>query len=210
MFEMTLHVDLSKCWIGKLKDRFPVDVSLLDTIPIENDSNGVQDLVDIELNGSDPSEIEEMVRSLKGIDFTSISMNEGTKVKLIVGTSSCLGCRALADAEAFLLSAKVLDEGWVEWRVVHNTMEALDGLRTRLEAAGMKNKVISISDYKDRDSLTRDQERVLGVALDMGYFNFPKSVGVRELARKLDVSTAYISYKLRSAQKKTIELYFRR
>jgi hypothetical protein len=207
---MILHVDLTKCWIGKLKNRFDVEVNLLDTIPAENDKYGVQDLVDIELNGNDPNEIEESVRSMEGIEFTSVSTNEGTKVKMIVGTSSCLGCRALAEAEAFLLYAKVLKGGWVEWKVVHEDMDKLENLRKNLDKAGMPNKIISIRDYRNTANLSVDQDRVLRTAMDMGYFNFPKSVGVRELAKRLGVSTAYISYTLRSAQKKTIELYFKR
>jgi predicted DNA binding protein len=182
----------------------------LDTIPAENDKYGVQDLVDIELNGNDPNEIEESVRSMEGIEFTSVSTNEGTKVKMIVGTSSCLGCRALAEAEAFLLYAKVLKGGWVEWKVVHEDMDKLENLRKNLDKAGMPNKIISIRDYRNTANLSVDQDRVLRTAMDMGYFNFPKSVGVRELAKRLGVSTAYISYTLRSAQKKTIELYFKR
>lgn len=210
MFEMILHVDLSKCWIGRLKDRFPVDVTLLDTIPLEDKEEGVQDLVDIDLNGVDPAEIESSIVGMDDIDFVSVSRNEGTKVKMIVGTSHCLGCRALAQAEAFLLSAKVLDDGWVEWRVVHDERNALDHLIERLEDAGMGTRVVEVSGFKDRESLTKDQDRVLKTALESGYYDFPKRVGVRELARKLGVSTAYISYTLRSAQKKTIQLYFKR
>ena len=79
-----------------------------------------------------------------------------------------------------------------------------------LEKAGMKTRSIEISEYKDKSILARDENRVLKAALEMGYYNFPKSVGVRELAKKLSVSTAFISYTLRSAQKRTIELYFKR
>jgi hypothetical protein len=207
---MILHVDLSKCWIGRLKDSFPVDVALLDTIPMEDKEEGVQDLVDIDLNGQDPDRIEETIENMEDIDFVSVSRNEGTKVKMIVGTSHCLGCRALAQAEAFLLSAKVLDDGWVEWRVVHENREALDNLIGRLEKAGMGTRVVEITDYRDRESLTKEQQKVLKTALESGYYDFPKRVGVRELARKLGVSTAYISYTLRSAQKKSIQLYFKR
>lgn len=210
MIEMVLDVNLTQCWIGKLKKSFPVGVTLLDTIPLQPDEQSVQDLVDLELNDQDPSEIEEHVRSLPGVDFVSISNNEGTKVKMIVGTKSCLGCRALASAEAFLLSAKVLDDGWVEWKVVHEERSYLESLIKRLEKAGMETRNVSVSKYKDLNKLTKDEERVLRAALEMGYYNFPKSVGVRDLARKLGVSTAFISYTLRSAQKRTIEHYFRR
>ena len=210
MMEMRLQVNLSKCWIGKLKKNFPVGVTLLDTIPLSTEEHSVQDLVDIELNGQDPELIEEHVRSLPGVEFVSVSRNEGTKVKMIVGTTSCLGCKALASAEAFLLSAKVLDDGWVEWIVVHEERSYLDALTERLEKAGMDTRNVTVTKFKDRTKLTRDEERVLRSALEMGYYNFPKSVGVRELARKLGVSTAFISYTLRSAQKRTIELYFRR
>jgi len=210
LYEMKLHVDLSGCWLGRIKNNFPVDITLLDTIPMHNDKSGVQDLVDVDLNGLDPSDIENEIKEMNGIDFVSVSSHEGNKVKMIVGTSSCLGCSALAKAEAFLLSATVLNNGWVEWRVVHDTMEALEDLRESLNNAGMENKVIEIMDYTDRESLSTDQEHVLQTALEMGYFDFPKRAGVRELAKRLGVSTAYISYTLRSAQKRTIQMYLKR
>ncbi len=210
MIEMKLDVNLNRCWIGHMREKYPVDVTLLDTNPIPTDDHGVQDLVDVELNGADPSELEDHVRTLPGVDFVSISHNEGTKVKMIVGTRSCLGCQTLARAEAFLLSAKVLDDGWVEWRVVHEKRSFLDGLVEKLNGSGMETRSIEISEYSDKTTLTRNENRVLRAALEMGYYNFPKSVGVRELAKKLSVSTAFISYTLRSAQKRTIELYFNR
>lgn len=207
---MILHVDLSECWIGKVKNKFPVDISLLDTIPMPDDIGGVQDLVDVTLNDQDPKEIEDTLISMEGIDFVTSSRNDGTKVKMIIGTSSCKGCRALAAAEAFLLSAKVLDDGWVEWKVVHDRRDPLDRLRVQLDKAGMKNRVIDIKESMERETLTKDQELVLKTALEMGYFDFPKRAGVRELAKKLNVSTAYISYTLRSAQKSTIMMYLKR
>ncbi|RLB21272.1 MAG: bacterio-opsin activator, partial [Deltaproteobacteria bacterium] len=94
--------------------------------------------------------------------------------------------------------------------VVHDKKEALGNLLKRLDGTGMKYRVLEEREFKNLDSLTKEQERVLKAALDMGYYNFPKDVGVRELALKLGVSTAYISYTLRSAQKKVIQLYLKR
>lgn len=210
MHEMILQVDLSGCWLGKLKGDLDLDISLIDTIPLLHKPSGVQDLVDIDLNGNDPELVMERLRSMNDVEFVSSPGTSGSKLKLIVGTSSCLGCRALSSAEAFLLSAKVLDDGWVEWRVVHDKKEALGNLLKRLDGTGMKYRVLEEREFKNLDSLTKEQERVLKAALDMGYYNFPKDVGVRELALKLGVSTAYISYTLRSAQKKVIQLYLKR
>ena len=46
------------------------------------------------------------------------------------------------------------------------------------------------------------------MAYQRGYYDFPKRIGVRELAEMFDISTATLSEILRRGQKKIIEHYF--
>lgn len=207
MFEAIIDVNLNKCWVGKTIERFSISIQILDTIPMEE--AGVQDLVEIDLRGSDPDEVVDFIRSLPGVTFTKTNeFSKGQRLKMIVGTQKCAGCRALAESETFLLSVRSLENGWAQWRVLLETERRLDRLSRHLEDLGMEFNVVDMTEFQNWNTLTSNEERVLQNALEGGYYDFPKRIGVRELAKKLNVSTAYISYTLRSGQKKAIQRYF--
>lgn len=207
MFEAIIDVNLNKCWVGKTIERFPVSIQILDTIPLE--STGVQDLVEIDPRGSDPEEVAQFIGSLPGVMFVKTNRLSNTqRLKMIVGTRKCAGCRALAESETFLLSVRSLDNGWAQWRVLIETEKKLDDLSKNLDELGMEYNIVDVTKFQNWETLTPKEEIVLSNALEGGYYDFPKRIGVRDLAKKLDVSTAYISYTLRSGQKKAIQKYF--
>jgi predicted DNA binding protein len=179
----------------------------LDTIPFRE--KGVQDLVEIDPTGSDIDEVRKFIESLPEVDFLTIHESSNKKrVKMIVGISRCIGCRALVDSETFLLTRRSLDKAWAQWRVMLTKEEALDKLSKNLNELGMDHRVVDVYPFKDWDNLAAKEELVLKEALEGGYYDFPKRIGIREIAKKLNVSTAFISYTLRSGQKKAIQKYF--
>jgi predicted DNA binding protein len=56
--------------------------------------------------------------------------------------------------------------------------------------------------------LTDNQEKIVKMAYQRGYYDFPKRIGVKELAKIFGISPATLSEILRRGQKKIIESYF--
>jgi predicted DNA binding protein len=56
--------------------------------------------------------------------------------------------------------------------------------------------------------LTAKQHELLKLALETGYFDFPKKIHIRELAKTIGVSTAALAETLNTAKKKILEKYF--
>ncbi|MFW3145825.1 MAG: helix-turn-helix domain-containing protein [Thermoplasmatota archaeon] len=207
MYEAIVDVNLDKCWIGKTLSKFPISINILDTIPFQD--TGVQDLVEVDIANSDPDKIVKFIRGLDGVVFVTVNRFSSSKrMKMIVGTNQCLGCRALADSESFLIGVRSLDRGWAQWRVLVEDESKLDELSSNLKDLDMEHKLVDITEFQNWDTLTDMEELVLSTALNDGYYDFPKRVGIRELSKKLNVSTAYISYTLRSGQKKAIQKFF--
>ena len=77
----------------------------------------------------------------------------------------------------------------------------------KLEEGSCDVKLKKISNIDDTKMLTPKQEEIIRTAYLRGYYDFPKRVGVRELAEQFDISTATISEILRRGQKKIIERY---
>ncbi len=207
MYEAILDVNLERCWIGKTLKKYPVSIKIMDTIPFRE--NGVQDLVEIDPGGTDIDELAEFIDSIDEVEYIKVHEQSPKKrVKMIVSVKKCIGCRALVDSETFLLSRRSLDQSWAQWRVLLTQEKFMDQLSQNLNELGMEHRIIDMYEFKDWDTLAGREELVLKEALEGGYYDFPKRIGIREIAKKLNVSTAYISYTLRSGQKKAIQKYF--
>lgn len=206
MYEVVLSVHLRDSWIGKIMGRLPVEINVLDTIPFEG--SGVQDLVEVKLNGTSVDILEKETKAINGVDFVKASQVDQDKLILIVGTTGCVGCRAIIESGCFLISANTDRDGWVEWKLILNEKRQLQDLVDNLDSHDVETNLILIQPVDDKDSLTPRQERIIKTALDRGYYDFPKRIGIRELARIFSISTASVSETLRRGQKKIIEHYF--
>lgn len=206
MYEAVLSVNLSQSWISKALRQLPVQINVLDVIPF--DDHGVEDLVEVKLNSTSPQILESVVKEIEGVEFVKMSTVDMDKAIMIVGTKGCGGCRSIVQSGCFLVSASTTAEGWIEWKLIMNEKLQLQRLVETLTGAGIESRLILIQPIDDKESLTARQERIIKTALERGYYDFPKRIGIRELARLFDISTASVSETLRRGQKKIIEQFF--
>ncbi|MGA1866088.1 MAG: helix-turn-helix domain-containing protein [Thermoplasmatota archaeon] len=207
LYEAVLAVNLKESWVGKISRQLPISINIVDTIAFGDE--GVQDLAEVKLNGADPGLIEKLISEYDHIDFVKASKVDQDKVIVIVGTKGCGGCRSILESGCFLISASTDDQGWVEWKLILNEKIQLQRLVDSLEKRAIDSRLILIQPIDDRESLTPRQEKIIKTALERGYYDFPKRIGIRELARLFDISTASVSETLRRGQKKIIEHYFK-
>lgn len=59
----------------------------------------------------------------------------------------------------------------------------------------------------DSTSLSAEEDRVVRMARERGYFGVPRGTGVRELARELGLSASAVSYRLRRVEEKLVDAY---
>ncbi|MBI2126943.1 MAG: helix-turn-helix domain-containing protein [Thaumarchaeota archaeon] len=123
-------------------------------------------------------------------------------------THKCTACRSFATSGCFLVSAKSTPEGLVEWKVL-SSGDGLKRLIGNLEKDGVKVKIHSVVDLKDESALTERQEEILQIALEKGYFDYPKKIDIGKLANLLGISKPTLSEILRRGQKKILAEHFR-
>ncbi|MDG6907756.1 MAG: helix-turn-helix domain-containing protein, partial [Nitrososphaerota archaeon] len=58
--------------------------------------------------------------------------------------------------------------------------------------------------------LTSRQEQIVKMALEMGYFEFPKKIRLEELSQRLGISAGTLSEILRRAEKHILTMYFKK
>ncbi|MFW6311759.1 MAG: helix-turn-helix domain-containing protein, partial [Nanoarchaeota archaeon] len=62
----------------------------------------------------------------------------------------------------------------------------------------------------DGFNLSKNQEKIIKLALDLVYYNWPRKISIKELAKKLNLSKATIAEHLRKAEIKILNREFGR
>ncbi len=127
-----------------------------------------------------------------------------------ITTTRCDICRILTDADAFLISAESKGEGKVEWTLILSDKSVLKDIFDRLEGKSVKADLIKLTKIDDKETLTDRQDKITHVAFERGYFDYPKRISLRELARMFDVSPSTLSEILRKGQRKIVLDYFKK
>jgi predicted DNA binding protein len=113
----------------------------------------------------------------------------------------------MAGSGCFLISATAKDD-FLHWTVLASKNIQIKSLIKRMEGNGMYAKILSIKDISSKEELTKRQEEILKIALEKGYFDYPKRISIRELAKMFGISISTLSEILRSGQKKVMASYF--
>jgi hypothetical protein len=207
MLEAVVSITPPHSWIKRVAATFPAVVRLLDCRSL-SDGKGVQELFEITSSSELSEKIVNCLRQDNYVYDIDIVKAERGKIIGSLKTHKCTACRTFAEANCFLISANSKPNGKLEWTLLgSDTM--VKSLMRELERENVSGEVVRISKLKDEEDLTARQENLLQIALEKGYFEFPKKVTLRQLAKTLDVSPATLTEILRRAQKRVIQEHFR-
>lgn len=91
------------------------------------------------------------------------------------------------------------------WQILVRRSDDLRSLISRLEGRGIGVKVTGVSLLDHEEILTGRQKEILSMAVSVGYFDFPRKVGLTELSERVGVKPSTLSEILRSAERKIME-----
>ncbi|MBC7108715.1 MAG: helix-turn-helix domain-containing protein [Methanomassiliicoccales archaeon] len=208
MMEAVISLKMPEKWIKDALMQYPSVIKIIGSKPVNG--HAVRDLVEIEVEREEdvPSVIES-IRSSPNIFNVDITPIERGKVLAIFSTTECAVCRLLAHTDCFLTSSTSTKDGRLEWSLLLTEKEPLQKLMKNLEKAGAEPKLIKITEISDKDALTARQEQITRMAFEKGYFDFPRKISLKQLAKSLGVSTSTLSEILRKGQKRILAKYFR-
>ncbi|HJX05019.1 MAG TPA: helix-turn-helix domain-containing protein [Thermoplasmata archaeon] len=194
--------------MSEIPERHPVTIKVIERVPYAD--KGVRDLVEI----AGPQEVlaEALSDIRKNPTVAKVETTTTERGKLIgsVTTVRCEICRILTDAEVFLMSAESKGDGKVEWTLVLTEKEVLKGIFDKLKDKGVQADLIKLTKIDDKESLTERQDKITHVAFERGYFDYPKRISLRDLAKMFDVSPSTLSEILRKGQRKIVLDYFKK
>jgi len=172
-----------------------------------HDEEGVSSLMEIKAEEECLKELLENLRedpSVYRMDFSSVG---GGKTKAAVAVKRCLPARNIVESECFISEARMEGEEIV-WNLIA-TRDALKRLSDRLKEHGFEFRIKKVGRLTEDETLTEKEDEILRYAIEKGYFEAPKRIGVREIARHFDISISTLSEILRRGQKKVILSFFR-
>ncbi len=205
--EALLSLAMPCSWIYNLAKAHPVRVLLIDTV--QADEGITKDLVEINLREEDADAVIEFIKDFDHVVNVEITERHKGRLLAIVEVRDCPGCISLATSDVFLLSAHTTEDKRIEWKVAFSNREELDKLIWDMQSTGSDVELVRVSNAIDDGlRLTDRQLKIVEVAFKRGYYDYPKRISIRELARIFGVSTATVSEILRRGQRKIIKEHF--
>jgi predicted DNA binding protein len=208
MMEAVLSLKIPDHWISEVSENYPATIKVIDRVPFSE--QGVKDLVEIQAPAEVMDEIIDTIKKNPLVVKVDTTVTDRGKVLSAVTTSRCEICRILTDADVFLISAQSKDKGKVEWTIILSEKKVLKDIFDHLKEKSVEAELVKLTKIDDKETLTERQDKITQVAFDRGYFDYPKRISLRELARMFDVSPSTLSEILRKGQRKIVMDYFKK
>jgi len=206
MMEAVVSLAMPDNWITEVVRMYPSVIRIIDSKDMKE---GVRDLVQIDVeNEEDLPKVIEQVRKNPNIFNVDISTIDRGRALAAFSTNQCVACRLLAGSECFLTGSTTTKDGRLKWTMLVTQKRALQELIENLAKVNADPKLVKLTELSDTDELTKRQEQVTRMAFERGYFDFPRRIGLKELATMFDVSTSTLSEILRKGQRRIMMRYF--
>lgn len=155
--------------------------------------------VDCPLTKSDDlaEALSEMAGCLTGYE-------EGVEDFVDMKGDTCNSCDVVRQSRCYIGSAGFRMDGVMEWTVMVPDSAALEALVRGTTGRGCAVVIQEVAVMRTAKELTKDQEDVLQLALDMGYFDVPRKVTAKVLARRLNMTASSLEIVLHRAERKVL------
>lgn len=168
----------------------------------------LQSLIEIDPGGAQPKVVVDALRGNPDILEVEAIVPAKGKVLATVQVRDCRACQAISESECFLTDAKTTEVGGLEWHILAPNRAAVQSLIRALKERRLNPELVAVTTAKAAGMLTDRQERVIGLAYKLGYFEFPKRITLTKLAQKLGISKSTLSEVLRAGEAKVLHAYF--
>lgn len=193
------------CWISRHVKKF--DGIFVKVIDLERNGDGsAYHLFEVLA----PNRIEEVSNSLMhDRALSGVRLTANRNDRLIGWARACCAenCALARLNSCFLTSVTSGDNGEVYWHFIGTSSGCRRLMRTMTEQ-GVLYRVVELKILREKNIMTAKQELAVRTALDLGYFDYPKKLNIRELAEVLRISHATLNEEIRKGVKKILTMYF--
>ena len=205
MQEVVISSSQPHGWLRIATGKYAAAATILDSKILRRDI--VEHLFDMDVDPKLAGSLLSEIREDEDVLDMEVSNPRGGRIHGSISTRRCTVCKEIAKSKCFLASVEI-DGKEARWSVLGSD-DATQGLLESLESAGIYHQLRLKRKLGDNELLTERQQEVLLMAFLRGYFEFPKKVGLRELAAETGVKTSTLTEIIRRGQRKIIGDYLR-
>lgn len=202
MLQVTLSIGLSCPWMTFLSRKYGGDITLLDCKP-RPASNGTSALAKICAASGTPERITHDLQE-RGLVKDAVFHTIKPGVFFGIVTTKGCPCGSTIMPSYHLVSATAESTERLRWTLLVGENEGLKELVKSLEKRGVDFRIKKVAKVKPTWPTTRRQEEVLRIALALGFYEVPRKIGLKELAKIFGISPRGLSEILRRGERKVI------
>ena len=182
----------------------PAGITQFKVTDIRGTSTGaVKHLVELPLN-----QAQKIPRDLRA--RTSTSNDSGEVSTSWIESEGCGVCNIILSQDTFLISGRSITESTIAYSFIAPSFSAYRRIVSMLEKNKFKVKVLRVGKFEPKtDILTEKQQRILWIALQTGYFDYPKRVDSKELSNRLGMSPSTLTEITRRGTRRLLEHHFK-
>jgi predicted DNA binding protein len=207
MYRVTLSIRPPSSWALDVASKHDVPILILDCIPHGED--GVEGLIEIDGDPEVQKRVIQTVQDHPDIIGLHLANHCGGKIMASVMASNWIACRTILKSDCYLRGARTISEGTIEWELLTKDERSLSRLLEDLAMAECQVEIRSKIAVKEPYALTTRQENIVRLALERGYYDFPRRTTARDLARCLGISQSTLSETLQRSERKLVEFYLK-
>ncbi len=204
MLDVTISIKLPE-WADNIVKLYGAVIKVRD---IRKGESGVKDLIDISTSGSNMnSVIDYMVESGTSLPGGIVAMGH-ERASAVVDAGSCDFCSEVSNIDAFLVESELIKDGELYLTFLIPYESILSDLVGRLDKKNIYYKIIKKKIMGEKGDITARQEYIVRMALELGFFEFPKKINLEELSERINISSTTLSEIIRRGSKHIISMYF--
>jgi predicted DNA binding protein len=204
MFEAVLSVDGLECWASDAAKTLSTTINVLDYRRYGH-GKVIHNWVEVLTDAKDMNDTRYALSHHE--DVLDVRMSRlKTGILGVVKTRKCPVSLVMNGLSCIVTQHEIRPDGSSQLTIIAADRGSLRKLVERMEGMGYKVKVLKISS-RLKGSLTAKQKRIVQLALEYGYFDYPRQIRQRELAKLCGISSSSLSEILRRAEKGAVKAY---
>ncbi len=204
--EVVLRMKMPDSWVSDVSKKFPLPIRFIDCMP--HGEEGGRGLIEIDSTNTEVNAIIEEIKKHPDVCNIDITHFKDGSILGSVVTEKCVACRMLTGSDCFLTSAISVGDGRVEWKLITGGDGSLADLIKKLEKFECEVEIIRTKNLSKKLILTKRQEEIVLAAFQMGYYDHPKKVTIKDVADRFNISTSTLAEILQRGERKIIMEHF--
>jgi len=206
LVEATIVTSVRQSWISAITERYQTRLRLLQSKPSKKLDEVLQQF-EIAIDDRLKGRLIKYLQSRPDISELAITNSGNGRVTGLIRARGVVS-RCIADSDCFLLYASNNPDTTMVWRVF-GPESSFKHLLARFDERGIECKIMDMMVVSSKRRVTARQEWILHLAFQEGYFDDPKKIHIRSLAKLVGITPPALHESLTKAERKIIEEHLR-